>query len=89
MVDRWRAGRRQLMANWALAGVPRGRRGDPPAAAVRGAEHLLAHGTCVSAWLPLTPLAPVVAAQVAVPRRRRRQRVPLAAVGRVGSEWVC
>ena len=31
VVDRRRAGRRQWPASWALAGVPRGRRGDPPA----------------------------------------------------------
>ena len=58
MVDRRRAGRRQWTASWALAGAPRGRRGDPPAAAVRGAEHLLAHPqaqhVCVPAWLLLT-----------------------------------
>eukprot|EP00964_Phaeocystis_antarctica_P002002 scaffold1047_cov54-Phaeocystis_antarctica.AAC.1 len=40
--SRRRAGRRQWTASWALAGAPRERRGDPPAAAVRGAEaHLL------------------------------------------------
>jgi hypothetical protein len=36
VVGRWRAGRRQLMASWALAGVPRGRWCEAPAAAVRG-----------------------------------------------------
>ena len=46
VVDRRRAGRRQWTASWALAGAPRGRRGDPPAAAVRGAEaHTSSFGT--------------------------------------------
>ena len=61
MVDRRRAGRRQWTASWALADAPRGRRGDPPAAAVRGAEaHLLYWhtSTCV-------PAASLTAAQVA------------------------
>ena len=36
VVGRWRAGRRQLVASCALAGVPRGRWCEAPAAAVRG-----------------------------------------------------
>ena len=43
--------------------VPRTLPGNPPAAAVRGAEHLSCylligtHGPCVPAWLPLTAVA--------------------------------
>ena len=64
VVDRRRAGRRQWTASWALADAPRGRQGDPPAAAVRGAEAhllycLLAHcSTCA-------PAGSLTAAQVA------------------------
>lgn len=54
VVVRRRAGRRQWTASWALAGEPRSRRGESPAAAVRGADRLLAHTACVSTWLPLT-----------------------------------
>ena len=43
VVGRWRAGRRQLVASCALAGVPRGRWCEAPAAAVRGGPaHALA-----------------------------------------------
>jgi len=57
-------------ASWALAGEPRSRRGDPPAAAVRAAPNTLlqlAHTAC--ACLPgcRSPPSPV-AAQVAGPR---------------------
>ena len=67
VVDRRRAGRRQWSASWALAGAPRERRVDPPAAAVRGAEHLYWHTRHASLPGCRSPPAPV-AAQVADPR---------------------
>ena len=39
VVVRRRAGRWPCTASWALAGEPRSRQGDPPAAAARGAKH--------------------------------------------------
>jgi hypothetical protein len=56
VVVRRRAGRWPCTASWALAGEPRSRHGDPPAAAARGAKHpptywhtdtKLTHGLCV------------------------------------------
>jgi hypothetical protein len=56
-----RAGRFRLRAS--RPAHPPGHAGNPPAAAVRGAEHLSCylligtHGPCVPAWLPLTAVA--------------------------------
>ena len=89
VVARRRAGRRQWTASWALAGAPRGRRGDPPAAAVRGAEAPIGTPTGTARVRPCLAAAhrrrPSLRRWLAGERRRRRS-VPPAAARRVRSE---
>jgi len=79
VVGRWRAGRRQLMASWALAGVPRGRWCEAPAAAVRGGA-----GTrqCALARALITHLSARLARGARVAGRRGEPSCGRAALGR-------
>ena len=89
VVDRRRAGRRQWTASWALADAPRGRRGDPPAAAVRGAEAPIGTPTGTARVRPCLAAAhrrrPSLRRWLAGERWRRRSTPP-AAARRVRSE---
>lgn len=78
VVGRRRAGRRQWTAGWALAGEPRSRRRDTPAATVRGAASTYWHPARLAAAHRRRPSLRRPARE-----RRRRQSAPPAAARRV------
>ena len=78
VVGRRRAGRRQWTAGWALAGEPRSRRRDTPAATVRGAASTYWHPARLAAAHRRRPSLRRPARE-----RRQRQSAPPAAARRV------